>query len=233
MSTVEHVLHDGGRLILQGHSLVRRSPTGRVIDLAWWPLWKVVDFLREQKVGGLDAGDEVLLREQMGSRRHPSFAVLEAPINWQDLCWGIGRSARSRWVVNVVPSEAPHAVIKVDGRERFQVAASTRGATQGCRVVLFDDHNEVTATLVREIALLMKDGGQLLRAPVPDGQLSVSTHNGEQLQACLLREPVQAEALLNTLGITSREVRAQFDIHWLTVHELRVLPQAEHWLIDF
>jgi len=233
MSTVEHILRDGGRLILQGHGLVRRTPTGRVLDLGWWPLWKVVDFLREQKVGGLDSGSEALVREQMGSRRHPNFAILDAPINWQDLCWAIGRAGDSRWVVQVVPGEAPHADIKVDGRKRLQVAARTRGAAQGCRIWLADDQHEVTGTLVREISLLMKDGGQLLRGAVPDGQVFISTHDGDQLRVSLLRDPVQAEALLNMLGITSREVRVQYDIQWLMVHELRVLPEAEHWVVDF
>lgn len=64
---VEHMLCDGGRVSIEGNSVRRRQPDGRVRDLSWWPLWKVADLLREQKIGGFDSRDEQALRTQESS----------------------------------------------------------------------------------------------------------------------------------------------------------------------
>jgi len=234
MSTVEHILIDGGRLIFQGHSIVRRTMDGRVVDLAWWPTWKVLDLLRDCKVGGLDEGGERLVRDQIKARRHPAFATLDAPVNWQDLCWLLSDiDKRKRWQVHIAPGELPHAEVKHDGRERFRITAIQRGSLQGSRMALFDDDQVVNATLVRAIAQLMEKGGQLNRQPSPDAAITVTLYDGSQLEAALLREPTQASALMDAIGVTSRDVRTQCGIQALLVHELHVLPQAEHIVIDF
>lgn len=160
--------------------------------------------------------------------------MLTAPVNWQDLAWALeGASAELRMQVEFASGELPCADAKVLGRERFRVEASVRGASRGCRVVVHDDDEQVNGTLIRNVAILLSSGGRLERAPCPDGEVTLTDLDGTSLSVRLLSEPTLVDALLERLGVRTREGRIQCGVQSLAARELQVLPGAQHLVVEF
>lgn len=234
LGTRERVLFDGGRLRLSGHNVYRHHPDGRIVDLSWWPNWKVCQLLRQAAVGGLDGREELSLKDDLQHRRNPPFATITAPVNWQDLAWRLGeQDLGPKLQVHFSHGEQPCAVLKHDKHERLRVAASTRGATRGCRVALLDDDRFINGSLVRAIGALMRAGGSLEREPCPTGEVSLETADGAQLTLALLREPLKAAELLNHIGLVNQADRIACDVQWLASLVLQVRPEAQDLVIDF
>lgn len=161
---LEVALVDGSWLGFDANRTWIRSPVSRSVrDISWAPTWWVLDFLVQEKVGGLahGASEWHSYRERLESRTHKPFGLLRAPLGQAEVIAALQRQLSSSSIEHVAAADGlSTGILTKDGqgrlRHRFTVGPPQAGPQVQCtELTLHECSSQVNAAAIVALATTM------------------------------------------------------------------------------